>query len=180
MEAYRMRNKIIIIDTSIMCCWLNICGKETCGPNHEKWDREKVEEYIKSETDKGATLVLALPVIIETGNHIAQAAARRYECGVKFVEMITKAVDEKSPWAAFSRQEELWDGEKIKELVEVWPEFVKEQKQKNLSMGDIMIKSVADFYAELGSEVVIFTGDQGLKIHENVDIKPANVPRRRK
>jgi len=77
-----MKNKIIIIDTSIMCCWLNICGKETCGPENEKWDNGKVEKYIKDETDKGATLVLALPVIIETGNHIAQAAARRYECGV--------------------------------------------------------------------------------------------------
>ncbi len=47
-------------------------------------------------------------------------------------------------------------------------------------MGDIMIKSVADFYTALGSEVVIFTGDQGLKIHKDVDIKAANVPRRRK
>lgn len=174
-----MRNKIIIIDTSIMCCWLNICGKESCGPDHEKWDKEKVEDYIKSETDKGATLVLALPVIIETGNHIAQAAERRYECGVKFVEMITKAVDETSPWAAFSRQEAIWEGNNIKELIEVWPEFVKEQKEKNLSMGDIMIKAVVDFYVKLGSEVVIFTGDEGLKIHADVDIRAANVPRRR-
>lgn len=175
-----MKNKIIIIDTSIMCCWLNICGKETCGPDNEKWDKEKVEKYIEGETNKGATLVLALPVIIETGNHIAQAAQRRYECGVKFVEMITMAVDEKSPWAAFSRQEELWGGEKIKELVEVWPEYVKEQKEKNLSMGDIMIKSVVDFYVELGREVVILTGDKGLQIHKDVDIRSANVPRRRK
>jgi hypothetical protein len=175
-----MRNKIIIIDTSIMCCWLNICGKETCGPDHDKWDKKKVEKYINNKTDEGALLVLPFPVIIETGNHIAQAPERRYECGVEFAEMVIKSVTEESPWAAFSRQEGLWEGENIKKLVEVWPEFVKEQKEKNLSMGDIMIKSVADFYAELGSEVMILTGDQGLQIHANVDIKPANVPRRRK
>lgn len=175
-----MKNKIIIIDTSIMCCWLDICDKETCGPDYDKWDKKKVEEYIKSETDEGATLVLPFPVIIETGNHIAQAKARRYECGVKFSEMITNALDEKKPWAAFTRQKGLWDDEKIKEIVEVWPEFVKEQKEKNLSMGDIMIKSVADLYAELGREVIILTGDQGLTIYKDVDLKPANIPRRRK
>lgn len=174
-----MKSKVVIVDTSIMCCWLNICGKETCGPDNDKWDKQRVEAYIKGETDKGATLVLPFPVIIETGNHIAQAAARRYECSVEFVEVISKAVDEKSPWAAFSRQKGLWDGEKIKELIAVWPEYVKGQKEKNLSMGDLMIKSVADFYAEIGSEVVILTGDQGLMIHKDVDIKAAKVPRRR-
>ncbi|KGP76497.1 hypothetical protein JT05_04450 [Desulfosporosinus sp. Tol-M] len=172
-------NKVVIIDTSIMCCWLNICGKETCGPDNDKWDKQRVELFIKSETDKGATLVLPFPVIIETGNHIAQAAERRYECGVEFVEVITKAVDEKSPWAAFSRQKKLWEGEQIKKLIAVWPEYVKSQKKRNLSMGDLMIKSVADFYAEIGSQVVILTGDRGLKIHKDVDIKVVKAPRRR-
>ncbi|MDD3270283.1 MAG: hypothetical protein PHX14_13275 [Syntrophomonadaceae bacterium] len=175
-----MKSKVIIIDTSIMCCWLNVCGKETCGPDHDQWDKARVMEYINNETDKEATLVLPFPVIIETGNHIAQAADRRYECAVEFVEVINKAVDEDSPWAAFSRQKSLWDNKKLKELVEVWPEFVKQQKGKNLSMGDLMIKSVADFYSATGSEVVILTGDQGLIIHQNVDIKGTNVPRRRK
>lgn len=174
-----MKSKVIIIDTSIMCCWLNICGKETCGPNNDRWDKARVMEYINNETDHGATLVLPFPVIIETGNHIAQAADRRYECAVEFVEVINKAVDEESPWAAFSRQKGLWDDEKIKELVEVWPEFVKEQKGKNLSMGDVMIKSVADFYRDAGSEVVILTGDKGLMNHEHVDITRVSVPRRR-
>ena len=136
-----MKNKVVIIDTSIMCCWLNISGKETCGSADDQWDNARVIEYINNQTDLGATLVLPFPVIIETGNHIAQAAERRYECAM---------------------------------------EFVKEQKGKNLSMGDLMIKSVADFYAATGSEVIILTGDKGLMIHQNVDIKGANVPRRRK
>lgn len=118
-----MPNKVIIIDTSIMCCWLEICGKETCGQDTDKWDKVRVAEYIKSETQKGATLVLPLPVIIET---------------------------------------------------------VKEKKGTNLSMGDLMIKSVADFYASIGWDVVILTGDHGLKIHEHVDVSFVGVPRRRK
>ncbi|NJD04039.1 MAG: hypothetical protein FIA99_15905 [Ruminiclostridium sp.] len=176
-----MNHKVIILDTSVMCCWLDICGKETCGPENDKWDNKRVGNYIKAETEsKNATLVLPLPVIIETGNHIAQAPARRYECAKEFVEIINKAVDEKSPWAAFSRQKDLWDGDQIKKLVEIWPEYVKEQKGKNLSMGDIMIKSISDFYAEMGDEVVILSGDQGLKIHSAVDIKGTRIPRRRK
>jgi hypothetical protein len=71
-----MPNKVIVIDTSIMCCWLEICGKETCGVDTDKWNKTRVDEYINSETEKGATLVLPLPVIIETGNHIAQASNR--------------------------------------------------------------------------------------------------------
>ena len=175
-----VKGKIIIIDTSIMCCWLNICGKETCGSHENIWDHEKVKQFIEDETKAGSTLVLPLPVIIETGNHIAQASSGRYECAVEFIDIINKAVDEKSPWAAFSGQQDLWDGEKIKDLISRWPELVKPDEKGNLSMGDLMIKAVADFYAPLGNEVVILTGDKGLKIYEKVDIGGVLVPRRRR
>jgi hypothetical protein len=175
-----VENKVIIIDTSIMCCWLNVCGKETCGSDEDKWNYDRVTSYIDSETKQGSTLVLPLPVIIETGNHIAQAKQMRYECALQFVEVITKAVDEITPWAAFTRQLDLLDGNNIKELIRKWPELVKAEQKGNLSMGDIMIKSVADYYASFGNEVVILTGDAGLKTYEQVDISGVGVPRRRK
>lgn len=175
-----MRGKVIIIDTSIMCCWLNVYGKETCGSDIDKWDKARVDKFIEEETKTGATLVLPLPVIIETGNHIAQAKSNRFECASEFVEVINKAVDEKTPWAAFSRQSYLWNGDKVKELITNWPELVKPDEKGNLSMGDIMIKAVADFYTTLGSKVTILTGDQGLKTYEKVDVSNMAIPRRRR
>ena len=179
-EVTTVSGKIVIIDTSIMCCWLNVCNKETCGPENDKWDKARVDDFINSMIKEGASLVLPLPVIIETGNHIAQASSMRYECAVEFIEVIKKAVDEKSPWAAFSRQSYLWEGEKIKDLIASWPELVKPNKKGNLSMGDIMIKAVADFYSSFDSEVKILTGDQGLKTYEKVNISNIAIPRRRK
>lgn len=176
-----MKNKIIIVDTSILCCWLNVAGKETCGPEYDKWDNERVEKYIKEETNKGSTLVLPFPVIIETGNHIAQSKMGRYDCALSFVDMINKSLDSETPWAAFSNQSELWDKENMRVLLKNWPEMVRPDTKGNLSMGDIMIKSVADYYSKIDKyQVEILTGDQGLKIYENVDLKEVNIPRRRK
>lgn len=30
-------NKIVVIDTSILCAWLDVPGKETCGPDDDRW-----------------------------------------------------------------------------------------------------------------------------------------------
>ena len=68
-----MPQKVLIIDTSIMCVWIGIPGKETCGPDTDRWDKELVEAFLVEEIKEGATLVFPLASMIETGNHIAQA-----------------------------------------------------------------------------------------------------------
>jgi hypothetical protein len=65
------------------------------------------------EAKRGATFVLPLATIIETGNHIAQATKDRYACTRKLVHIIQKALNKESPWAQFSEQAELW---KVDEL----------------------------------------------------------------
>ena len=59
-----MKKKVIIIDTSVLCVWLQLPGKETAGKDNSI-TYELVENYIKEETGKGATLVLPLTSIIE-------------------------------------------------------------------------------------------------------------------
>ena len=68
---------------------------------------------------------------------------------------------------------------KIIFLISRWPELVAPGPKGNLSMGDLMIKAIADSYAPLGNEVLILTSDNGLKIYEKVDITRVMVPRRR-
>ncbi|KZE95416.1 hypothetical protein AVP43_02356 [Geobacillus stearothermophilus] len=170
-----MKRKILVIDTSILCCWLQIPGKETCGSQGNMWNYERVNDLLTDEEHQGATFVLPLATIIETGNHIVQAAKDRYEYAQKLVRIIQKALDKESPWAQFSEQAELWKADELHKLIAEWPQ----QANQRLSIGDSTIKSVADYYAKVsGWEVEILTGDEGLKAYEPA--KPTRVPRRRR
>ncbi|WP_082107193.1 hypothetical protein [Chromobacterium vaccinii] len=164
--------KVIIFDTSILCCWLQVHRKETCGPAEDQWDHDRVKSYIQA--CQGATFVLPLAAIIETGNHISQASAQRHECAIKLCELIKKAAAENEPWAAFNHQDHLWGKEHLLNLVEQWPEMA----SRKLSLGDSTIIKVAEFYSNIGFDVQILTGDEGLKSYSPL-IHPLT-PRRRR
>lgn len=166
--------KVIILDTSILCVWLKVPGKQTCGSGSGTWTFEKAEAQIKKAVASRGTLVLPLAAIIEAGNHISQASGDRYSPAASLAALMEKAADRESPWAAFVDQAKLWDAEGLKSLSAEWPELAK----SGLSMGDATIKRVAEFYAQTGSSVELMTGDQGLKAYQ-----PATgplMPRRRR
>lgn len=169
-----MSNKVLVVDTSIICCWLGVPGKETCGPMTDRWDRRRAEQTITAETKIGTTIVLPLATIIETGNHIAQASSTRFELAQKLADIIRLAADKTTPWAAFSDQDSLWTPEALKRLADEWPEKAAQQ----LSLGDATIVTVADYYARGGFEVEIITGDAGLKAYQPA--RPIRIPRRKK
>ncbi|MDD5273766.1 MAG: hypothetical protein PHU14_13735 [Methylovulum sp.] len=163
--------KVLIIDTSILCVWLAVPGKDTCGPDDDRWDKQRVDEKIQEEQKDSTTFVLPLATLIETGNHIAQAPAYRFERGQALADLLRKAADNETPWAAFSEQSSLWSSEKLKTLADTWPTLAAQQ----LSLGDATIKDVADYYAQ-NYQVEILTGDQGLKAYQPI---APEVPRRR-
>ncbi|ANB62048.1 hypothetical protein [Anoxybacteroides amylolyticum] len=71
-----------------LCCWLQVPVKETCGGEENKWDYKHVDGLLMEEERQGATFVLPLAAIIETGNHIAQATKNHYECAQELVRII--------------------------------------------------------------------------------------------
>jgi hypothetical protein len=158
--------KILIIDTSILCVWLNVPGKDTCGPRDDIWDKARVEKTLKKEEERGTLFVLPLAVIIETGNHIAQSQ-NAWGCAKALCDIIRNTLDAQSPWIKFSQQDVLWGPENLRKLTNEWPEFAK----SGLSIGDMTIKTVAEYYAQSSYVVNILTGDKGLKAHE-----PASEP----
>lgn len=167
--------RILIIDTSILCIWLNIPGMDTCGPDKDRWNNLRVQAKINEELAKSTTFVLPLATIIETGNHIAKTSKHRKEIGNVLADLMRKSADAQSPWAAFSDQNILWSAEKLKSLADSWPDLA-EQK---LSLGDATIKDVAEYYAQMGCyEVEILTGDQGLKAYQ--PLAPIAKPRRKR
>ncbi|MDH6059188.1 hypothetical protein NWP17_01810 [Chrysosporum bergii ANA360D] len=167
--------KILIIDTSILCAYLNVPGKETCGSDSDKWDKRRVEECLKLEESKGTKFILPLATIIETGNHIAQANCQRYEIAQAFAEILVKVADGVIPWEIFTTQvDELWNSEQLKKLASEWPTLA----SAKISIGDATIKTVADYYSKASTrfEVEIFTGDEGLKAYQP---PPPQTPTRR-
>jgi hypothetical protein len=163
--------KVLILDTSVLCCLLDVAGKATCGPEGDKWNKTRIEKLLATEKD--ATIVMPLASIIETGNHIAQAGARRFETATAFCEKLMAVADAKIPWAAFSEQADLWSPDSLRQIASDWPDLAK----TGLSMGDATIKTVAEYYGKTGMSVEIITGDSGLKAYET--IAPVLIPRRR-
>lgn len=165
--------KVLILDTSILCVWLNVPGMEHCGPDHDKWDQKRVATKINKENSDRTTFVLPLAAIIETGNHIAHAGHSRRERGEGLADLMRQSANQQSPWAAFSEQSDLWSTEKLIQLADTWPQLA----DQRISIGDATIKDVAEYYAQMNCQVEILTGDQGLKAYEPA--APPEVPRRR-
>lgn len=165
--------KVLIIDTSILCVWLRVVGRDTCGPDNDRWTYERVCKKIDEEQQAGTTFILPVATIIETGNHIAHANGDRFAMAGRLVDVIVNAANAASPWAAFTEQKELWDNDGLAALATRWRETVASAQ----SLGDASIVDVANYYAKIGIEVEILTGDQGLKAYQ--PIVPKRVPRRR-
>jgi len=165
--------KVLIIDTSVLCVWLEIPDKETCGSGSLYWNKDKVDQKLEAEIQQNTVLVLPLATVLETGNHITQARSKQYELARKLAEVMIKAADETSPWAAFAEQAVLWEAEGLKNLADEWQNVVPQKT----SLGDATIKMLADHYAQKGYQVEIMTGDQGLKSYE--PIPPVSRPKRR-
>ena len=163
--------EILVIDTSILCVWLDVPGKEICGEAGNLWDKERVKRVLDKEKRKGTRFVLPLAVIIETGNHIAQSQ-NSWDCANALCDIIKQSIDSASPWIAFSQQDVLWKPENLRRLANEWPDYAKAK----MSFGDMTIKTVADFYAEARYNVQILTGDAGLKAYEPVTVQL--IPRR--
>jgi hypothetical protein len=169
-----MNKRVLILDTSVLLCWLQVPGKETAGPQDDQWNYDRISTLVRAETAKGATFVLPIASLIETGNHIAQAADNsRFERAGRLAEYLLGAADEKSPWAAFTDQSALWQPEQLRRLADTWPALA----AGGTSIGDATIKDVAEHYASASYHVEILTGDAGLKAYE--PSTPAMVPRRR-
>lgn len=169
-----MSKRVLILDTSVLCCWLQVPGKEEAGPINDRWNHGRINELLAQERIKDSTFVLPIATLIETGNHIAQAPRDRFERATSLANCLREAADAKSPWAAFTDQSPLWQPDNLRALAENWPSLA----VSGTSIGDHTIKDVAEYYAKAGYSVEILTGDAGLKAYQPVH--PVVIPRRRR
>jgi hypothetical protein len=149
-----MTKRVLILDTSVLCCWLRVPGKETAGPHDDQWNPERIDALIEEDQQR-STFVLPLATLIETGNHIAQAGNNRHECATALASHLSATADAQTPWAAFTDQSALWEPDQLRVLAESWPTLA----AGGTSIGDATIKDVAEHYAKAGFHVEILTGD---------------------
>lgn len=169
-----MSKRVLILDTSVLCCWLQVPGKEESGPVDDRWDHDRISKLLEQERAQNSTFVLPIATLIETGNHIAQAPNHRFERASSLATYLREAADAQSPWAAFTDQSPLWQADNLRSLADRWPRLA----SAGTTIGDATIKDVAEYYAKAGYFVEILTGDAGLKAYEPA--KPAAIPRRRR
>ena len=168
--------KVLIIDTSILCVWLQVTGMESCGPDNDRWTYDRVFQKITEEQAKGTTFILRVATIIETGNHIAHANGDRFSMAERLADKIIDATNATSPWAAFTEQNDLWNEEGLASLAVRW----KTTAPAGQSLGDASIVDVVNYYAKMGFDVEILTGDAGLKAYQPQPKSGVRIPRRRK
>lgn len=168
-----MAKKVLVLDTSILCCWLQVTGKETAGNRDDQWNHDRIFTILVAERKAGSIFVLPIASLIETGNHIAQCNGDRHALATSLSQHLSDAADATSPWAAFTDQSPLWESPNLVKLAATWPALA----VGGTSIGDATIKHVAEYYARAGYAVEILTGDQGLKAYE--PLKPIVAPRRR-
>ncbi|MCJ2121842.1 hypothetical protein [Methylobacterium sp. J-077] len=165
-------NTVAVLDTSFLCCYLCVVGKETCGEGNLYFDPDRAKTKLDALRDANVTFVLPLASIIETGNHIANSPSYRFERATDLVNLLSYAAQGSSPWASFEDQRQLWAGESLDYIVKNWPAAA----ARKSSMGDHTIRLVADYYSRAGLKVQILTGDRDLSSY--VPEKPKRVPRR--
>lgn len=73
------KKRVLILDTSVLCCWLQVPGKEETGPADDRWNHARIDALLQKEKTRHSTFVLPIATLIETGNHIAQAPKLRFE-----------------------------------------------------------------------------------------------------
>lgn len=153
-----MAELVGIIDTGVLCCWLEVPGRSTAGSAPNGWDKRRANTEIDSIIKKKGTLILPLSVIIETANHIAQAAHSRKSKAALLFDKIVAAANGTAPWRNFPEPEILWNQQWYKSAADEWP-VLAEQK---LGLADYTLSSIAIYFNELGSEVRTLTTDNAV------------------
>lgn len=149
----------IIWDTSVLDVHLQVPGKQTWGPGADRWDKLRIDELVRRQQAAGTLFVLPVAAIIECGNHIAQAPGDRYPLAQRLAQLILDVAEGRAPWAAIADYEQVWNSDALKQLARDWPA----QAAQQISLADLTIQRVAEYYARAGFAVEILTGDCGLK-----------------
>jgi hypothetical protein len=150
---------VCIIDTSVFLNLLNVPGKNQ--------DKELIKQSFSEYVELGATFILPMATIIETGNHVAQNGdgGTRRDVAQRFCEAVKGAFNGQAPY----RPSEFPNSAEIMSWIDEFPDLAGRNKSpqktnEGTSFGDLSIieeyrKCVSRFSM---SEVFIWSLDTDL------------------
>lgn len=142
---------IRIVDTSVLCNLLRV-------PNMDQDAERALREFKEAQAD-GDVFLLPIPVIYETGNHIAQVASggKRWEVAQGFVRLVRNAFSGEFPFVPTPLQNP-------DALIE-WLDEFPNRAAAGMGFADLAITKVWDEQRELnhGRRVMIWSYDQHLR-----------------
>ena len=134
-------SEVVIVDTTVL---LNVLNVPTRNQDHHE-----VCDQLEELVEAGATLLLPLAAVFETGNHIAQlpdGRQRRRHAEI-FRDQVHMALNSEAPWALIP----LPDSAKLVKWLDCFPDTA----MRGVGMGDLsIIKAWADGCARHRSQRV--------------------------
>ncbi len=147
---------IVLIDTSVFDEILAVPGKSQ--------DHEGTLVELGDWLDLGASLLLPIATIIETGNHIAQVKGDKLTRALseKYVDQVRLALSDESPFTATPS----FDPDHMLTWVDEFPDFA----SRKIGMADLSI--IQEFHRQIRlfptRRVVIWSTDGGLTGYDHV------------
>lgn len=169
-----MPELIAVVDTGVLCCWLEVPGKETAGSGADRWDANRARSAVDEVIRRSGTLILPLSVTIETANHIAQAAQSRRAKAQQLFDRVVASMNGTHPWKRFDESQRLWTSSWYTQAQREWPDFA----DRGIGLADYSIAGISRYFFEVGSEVVTLTTDR-LLAAEVGHLVPVEKTRRR-
>lgn len=172
-----MPELVAVIDTGVLCCWLEVPGKESAGSGDTRWDSRRAREAVDNIIGRSGTLILPLSVVIETANHIAQANHSRREKAQTLMNRVIASLNGTHPWKQFDESQRLWNNQWYSNTHKEWPNFA----DRGIGLADYSISAISRYFFELGAEVFTLTADRALAVevgHLVPEVQSRRRPRR--
>lgn len=124
-------NDIVIVDTSVFVCMLDLPGEDTSR-------RDEVIAEFRQCVQRGDFLLLPISSIIETGNWVARRSDGhlRRKCADRFVQEVLRSLRGESPFRAIP----LLDNEELLKWIAEFPEYA----MRDLEMADFTLIKEAE------------------------------------
>lgn len=123
---------ICIVDTSILCELLQVPNMSDAYPEHFEALAAKIEE--------GESLLVPMPAVFETGNHIGQngSGRQRRDAAYRFVSLIRAAITGDAPFTPTPFP----DVEDLRAWLNLFPDWAgrTDEKGKGSGLGDLAIQ----------------------------------------
>ncbi|WP_299836824.1 hypothetical protein [uncultured Jannaschia sp.] len=149
---------VAVLDTGVFCCWMDIPGKSTAGPENDRWTPNRARTEIDRIVNRGGTLVLPTSTIVEAANFVAQSAHSKRIKAERLLDRVLAASSGTIPWREFRDFDRIWNTDWYVAARAIWPDYA----ARGVGLADYSVLTISKYFHDLGSEVYTLTTDQAI------------------